>query len=321
MSRYVVGFLGLALAVALFAGYGAEDILRTLAQAGWLLVPAIVYHIVPLVFDTLGWRALILEHKPALRDLTVARWIRESVNNVVPGQVAGDLVGVRLATHLGVRGSVAGTSIVGDLTISVASQLVFTLMGLALFISVAQDSASLSAVVVSVTTGVTLIGIGLSLFVVTQRRGMFEFMGKALSIVPAVQRRLPMEQVRTLDRNLRALYKKPKALITSFGWQLLGWIAGVVEIWLVLEAIGHGVSWTDAFILESLIQTVRSMAVMVPARLGLQEGGFVLLGAALGLDPTLALALALARRLRDVALGVPALLMWQLLEGRRRGIA
>jgi len=321
MKRCIFGLIGLALTIGLFAMYGFEDILRALAQAGWGLVPVVAYHIVPMVLDTLGWRALILENKPALRDLTIARWIRESVNSVIPGQVAGDVVGVRLLTHLGVRGSVGGVSVVGDLTMGVTSQLVFTLMGLALFIAVAQDSETLSAVVISVATGVVILAIGLSLFVLTQRRGMFDLLCRALHVLPALQRRVPMEQVRSLDRNLRALYAEPKALLVSFTWQLLAWVAGVGEIWLALRAMGHDVSWVDAFILESLIQVVRSMAFMVPSRLGVQEGGFLMLGAALGLDPAMALALSLARRVREVVLGVPGLLMWQLLEGRRRGIA
>jgi len=56
---------------------------------------------------------------------------------------------------------------------------------------------------------------------------------------------------------------------------------------------------------------------MVPGALGVQEGGFLLFGSLLGLGPEVALALALARRVRDLVVFVPALVTWQLSEGRR----
>ena len=50
---------------------------------------------------------------------------------------------------------------------------------------------------------------------------------------------------------------------------------------------------------------------MVPGALGVQEGAFIVIGAALGLDATTALALATARRLRDAIVFFPGLIAWQ----------
>ncbi len=68
-------------------------------------------------------------------------------------------------------------------------------------------------------------------------------------------------------------------------------------------------------ILESLTQIVVAIGFVVPAALGVLEGGFMFLGVALGLSPDVALALALARRARQLLSGVPALLIWQATEG------
>jgi len=69
--------------------------------------------------------------------------------------------------------------------------------------------------------------------------------------------------------------------------------------------------------IESLLYAVRSVAFLVPNALGIQEGAYVLLGAAFGLPPEMALALSLLKRARDLVLGIPALLLWQFVEGRR----
>ena len=76
----------------------------------------------------------------------------------------------------------------------------------------------------------------------------------------------------------------------------------------------------DAVVIEALIQAVSSAAFMVPGALGVQEGGFILIGAALGIDATTALALATARRLRDGVIFFPGLIAWQCAETRIRGV-
>ena len=70
--------------------------------------------------------------------------------------------------------------------------------------------------------------------------------------------------------------------------------------------------------IEALIQAVSSAAFIVPGALGVQEAAFVVIGAMLGIDATTALALATARRLRDVVIFFPGLIAWQWAEMRIR---
>jgi hypothetical protein len=48
-----------------------------------------------------------------------------------------------------------------------------------------------------------------------------------------------------------------------------------------------------------------------------QEGGFILLGSLLGLDPGTALAVAIARRIRDAIIFLPGLITWQIAEAHK----
>src|SRR6185437_13456475 len=120
-----------------------------------------------------------------------------------------------------------------------------------------------------------------------------------------------------LDRAVRRLYRRRRAVLACFAWQLAGWSAGTGEIWLALVFLGHPVALADAFAIEAVIQALSSSAFVVPAALGVQEGGFLVVGGLVGLTPELALALALVRRARDVIIFVPALLLWQIGAGRR----
>ena len=53
----------------------------------------------------------------------------------------------------------------------------------------------------------------------------------------------------------------------------------------------------------------------VPGALGIQEGGYVVVGRLLGIPAEMGLALALIRRVRELAFGIPGLIAWQIIEG------
>ena len=67
----------------------------------------------------------------------------------------------------------------------------------------------------------------------------------------------------------------------------------------------------------SLGQAVRSAAFIVPGGYGVQEGGYMLIGAFYGLPAETGLALSLIKRVREIILGIPGLLDWQIFEGKR----
>jgi hypothetical protein len=74
---------------------------------------------------------------------------------------------------------------------------------------------------------------------------------------------------------------------------------------------------TSVLAIESLVSAVRSAAFVAPMGIGVQEATYALLGPLFGLGPELSLAVSLLKRARDLAIGVPALLTWQGLEGAR----
>jgi uncharacterized membrane protein YbhN (UPF0104 family) len=87
-------------------------------------------------------------------------------------------------------------------------------------------------------------------------------------------------------------------------------LAGAIEIWLILEFSDVHISWKSALLMESLGQAARSAAFMVPGALGIQEGAYILIGSLVGLPAPVSLGLSLARRARELLLGLPGLLVW-----------
>jgi len=120
-----------------------------------------------------------------------------------------------------------------------------------------------------------------------------------------------------LHETILAIYRDRRALLASFLCHLAVWLTGVGEVWLALYFMGVEIGFAEAFIIESLAQAVRSAGFAIPASLGVQEGGYLVFGALVGLGPDVALALSLVRRVRQLIVGVPGLLFWQVMESRR----
>ncbi len=84
----------------------------------------------------------------------------------------------------------------------------------------------------------------------------------------------------------------------------MGWLVGTGEVYLITMLLGTPVSWRDALLLESLGQAIRGAGFAIPGALGVQEGGYLLLAPLAGLAPDAALALSLAKRARELLLGL-----------------
>jgi len=71
----------------------------------------------------------------------------------------------------------------------------------------------------------------------------------------------------------------------------------------------------------SAIATLAAALFAVPGALGVQEGGYLLLAPLVGLPADAALALSLAKRARELILGLPGLLYLHLSERSAAGAA
>jgi uncharacterized membrane protein YbhN (UPF0104 family) len=135
---------------------------------------------------------------------------------------------------------------------------------------------------------------------------------------------LPNQWLRALSTGALAIddavvagYRTGRPFLRASLLRLVGWIVGAGEIWLVMQALGQPFGIVDAIILESLSSGVRSAAFMVPGALGALEGSLVLFAELFGLSSETALAIALSKRVRELALGLPGLFVWHWIEGHQ----
>ncbi len=313
----IIGALvGLAVATILIFHFGWRQVVDAALAVGWQGLAALIgIYLVCLLLCAVAWRVVILDAPGnAILVCLWARWLRESVGNLALLPTAGEIAGARELTLYGVRPGMAGASTVVDLTLELLSQIVFTLFGLALLVTWYRGM-EIGPWLVS---GIAVSGLAAAGFSVAQRKGLFRFLERLPETLDLKWAWTVLPDAEGIQAGIQNIYQHRKRVLVSGGLHLAGWVVGAGEAWAGLWFMGHAIAWSDALILESIAFALRTAAFVVPSRLGIQEGGYILLGALFGLSPDVALALSLLKRAREIVTGLPCLVIWQSVETRRQ---
>jgi len=208
--------------------------------------------------------------------------------------------------------AIAGT--LADLTLEMVTQILFTLTGVILLLVSVGDSG----IATGVFTGVLVASAVMAGLFAAMRWGLAATVENALLRFGRWVGWAGAAQVEGLNLALLGCYRHPGRVAQSGLWHMLSWLLGGVEVCLALHLLGSDVGIGTGLVVESLGQAAKAMGFAVPGAIGVQEGGYVIVCGAFGLTADLAIALSLLKRLREVVLGIPALIVWQHCESRVR---
>ncbi len=313
LATILAAIAGLILGTALvgYYGFGAvADALGTIGWGGFFVVCA--YHLVLVASLGLAWYTILPPPRRHARAYLWGRIVRDAGSEVLPlSQLGGFIMGARAATLFGPTLTLAFASTVVDVTVEVLAQLAYTGLGLALLVQLHPGASLIYPVAIGIAIGIAAI-LG---FILLQRRGAAFVEGLSQRLAASW---LPAAAARTkpLQEALDKIYAHRGGLVGGFAFHLAGWIASAVEAWLALHFMGIDLGVGAVLTIESLLYAIRSVAFAIPNAIGVQEGAYIMLGGLFGLPPEMALALSLLKRGRDLAIGIPALLIWQAIEGR-----
>lgn len=308
--------IGLFIATIVIAYHDFGAVLaamRPIGPAGFVAVMAAQLAL----FAPLGLAWWLVAPDQPIRRLGAYVWaslVAEAAANLLPfSQFGGVLAANRAAVLAGAPAATAFGSNVVDITLEVAAQLIFTLVGVGLLVDRSGVAARADPLLAPLLAVLVLSACLLGGFVVTQRRGLRLIEALVHRLAPAAD-----GHAAAVTHVVEAAHRRPLRLWAGLGLHVAAWFATALGTWLILRLIGHPLALKSVVAIESLLFAIRNAAFFVPAGLGVQEGAYALLGPLFGLPAEAALALSLLKRARDIAIGVPALLAWQLLETRRR---
>jgi uncharacterized membrane protein (DUF485 family) len=190
-------------------------------------------------------------------------------------------------------------------------QIVFVLAAIAVLLY--RVPAGSSQVLVRGGAIAVIFGIvGAAGFLFVQRRGFS-------AAERLVARFLPAAAVHAsgITHAMKSIHARPLRIVASFLLHVVGWLAAAGFGWLAVRLIGRRIDFASIIAIEGMLCAIRSAAIFVPSAYGVQEASYAMLMPLFGLGPDVGLAVSLLRRGRDIALGIPILLAWQAMEGRR----
>jgi uncharacterized protein (TIRG00374 family) len=281
---------------------GWDTLGHYLLQVGWywpfLLLP---YGVVNLL-ESWSWKYILVQSQAKI---TVRRlfWLRlggESLNQLTPTACLGGepFKASRLQAD-GVPLEVASASVVILKGILFLSLTLYIITGVALAPVFLPEAATHMLLLCVAALGLAAVGV---LFVVLQGRepcgNSFRFLSRR-GWVPHFLR----DQegfLGDLDTAMSQFYRQyPARAVLAFSLFFLSWLLHSVEVYLIFWLLGHPISWGLAVCLDALAMLFTALGFFIPAAIGIQEGGNILLALGFKLGFDLGAAFSILRRIRE----------------------
>jgi uncharacterized membrane protein YbhN (UPF0104 family) len=299
--EWVLLALGLALFVVLIDRVGWSELSRQFRQIGWVFLLILGVSTGRYLARTRAWQRAFAgrEDTPPFWQLFQVRLAGESLNYLtVAGPILGEptkatLLRERLPVAVGLGGTLIEAGIYG-----LTSGLI-TLPGLILFLlRVTLDPGLQRAGWL-----VALLLAALLLFSWMMLRRRLHVLSAAVRWISRgpLGRRLERGRphLEQLEDQLFLFYAgHTRAFRAVFLWDCLAQVFAVLEIYVILAALGVRVGLAELIIMEGMGKVIKAMFFFVPGRVGTDEAGMAFVFQALGYGWALGIGLGLVRRLR-----------------------
>lgn len=318
VSRFrlaIIALAGAAIALYVLKSFGFKPILVAATAVGWRGFSSLcLYQLGQFVILGIAWYALIPAWCRARPHVFIwARMVRDASSELLPfSHLGGIVLGARAAVAHGVPQPVALGSTVTDITTEMLAQVAFTTAGVAILMTSAPDNSATHSVTSTAVFGLMSVLLGCVGFVAFQRYGLALTTKLVLRILPTVA---PVTQ--SVVNCVREVYRRPARVALAVFCHCAGWLASALSTWIVLALMGIHARVLPVLAIESLVCAVRSIAFWMPNGLGVQEVAYATIAPIFGIGAEIGLATSLLKRARDIAVGVPTLLVWQWSESRR----
>jgi putative membrane protein len=237
--------------------------------------------------------------------------VRDSAGACLPfSQVGGFLMGARAASLKGLSWPTAIISMVVDLTAEFIAELFFAAAGLLVLLRAVSDGSMKLPIAAAIAAAIALGWI------------VFKLHGRALPMLVRFGQKILGDWAKggltgASATDLAEMYSHTGRLSAATAVHLLGWVAKGIGNWLAFRLLGAHLGLIEALAIEGLLHALLIPAFIIPGYAGVQEAGYAGLGALFGLPPEISIGVSLLRRARDIALGIPILIVWQCVEMRR----
>ncbi|MDR4506096.1 MAG: flippase-like domain-containing protein [Candidatus Scalindua sp.] len=307
--------VGFSIFCVLIYKVGLSNIYQHLSLLKWKILFFLLPFSVVSVLDTLGWKYSFKETNIRFRDLFSIRLAGEAINMIIPSaNLAGEPVKAYLLKKHNVSMVEGIASVVISKALMTISQIVFVMVGVGFLLF--QLNVSVSRLIGIIA--MTLLGIPVIILILfTQKRGIFSSLLGLLRLFKIKIRYLEenVERLRVLDENILDFYRNyKKNFCLSITFYFLGWMAGLIEVSLVLYFTGYPAGFLPTYIIESLSTVAKGITSFIPGSVGGQEGGIIMIFSCMKLSASIAITFCILRRFRELIWTAAGLFLLSRLE-------
>ena len=312
--KYIKVFLFFLIGIFLFKWvyefFGSKESLELITENKSKLFFIILIHIPTLFFDAMAWKVFIKNENFSILWSFIITWVSQASGKFFPtGTVTGEFIRIYLGTKKGLSFHESSSTVFADLVIATFSLFLIASFSFLVVLSnnvIFFQNDNSFYIVISLL--ILLSGCVFFYFFINRRLLRF-----FLNLKNPLNFKLKRNNIKLLLKIDYSLFKISSNKLNIFKatiTRLLGWISGALEIYVFLMIINVEVSFVDVILIEAFTGLIRSVVFFIPAGLGVQELAFVIIGSHVGLSDSVSFSMAIGRRIREIGVGLPAILTW-----------
>lgn len=312
--KYIKVFLFFLIGIFLFKWvyefFGSKESLELITENKSKLFFIILIHIPTLFFDAMAWKVFIKNENFSILWSFIITWVSQASGKFFPtGTVTGEFIRIYLGTKKGLSFHESSSTVFADLVIATFS--LFLIASLSFLIVLSNNVIFFqndNSFYIVISLLILLSGCVFFYFFINRRLLRF-----FLNLKNPLNFKLKRNNIKLLLKVDYSLFKISSNKLNIFKatiTRLLGWISGALEIYVFLMIINVEVSFVDVILIEAFTGLIRSVVFFIPAGLGVQELAFVIIGSHVGLSDSVSFSMAIGRRIREIGVGLPAILTW-----------
>jgi putative membrane protein len=297
----VVG-LAATVAAVLYAGAGAvAQAIASLRVTGLRVL--VLLHLPSVVLMGFAWWLASGSDPPASPSRFVwARFVRDAAGELMPFlQLGGIVFGLR-ALGRGRAIALGAISASIDGVIELAAKLPYAFAALLTLLALAPQSRL--ARLLSLALAATGAFVAILLLARRSLSASLQAMARAVSARWPTVLSLDGPDGCDIQAYFHRVMSQRGRLWSAFALHLGCWCWGAGETWVTFRLLGVDLTLWQALAIDGTVVGLRTFGWLVPAAAGVQEAAYLLAAAVFGISPAAALAASLARRARDLVLGV-----------------
>jgi glycosyltransferase 2 family protein len=302
LANLILLFIALVFFVWILNEVGWDTLGQYLWQVGWYWPVLLLPYGVVNWLESWSWKYILVD-TPARTTVARLFWLRlggEALNQLTPtASLGGEPFKASRLQADGMPLEMASASVVIMKGILVLSLVLYIFTGLALAPFYLPEAAKHMLLLCLAALGLAAAGI---IFVVVQRREPFGNSFRFLDRRGWLPHFLRDHEgfFECLDTAMSQFYRQyPSRAALAFFLFFLSWLLHAVEVYLMFWLLGHPISPGMAVCLDALAMLFTALGFFIPAAMGVQEGGNILLALGFKLGFDLGAAFSILRRIRE----------------------